>query len=315
MKIKQDQWKKTEPKTLDIQVKPNENKKPKIGNKIVISTKNTSNQTKLTMGTVIEINNDSFKIKTEEEIEENTELQYKITNNTPSIANPREKINNYIENNDLTNLVLEAGKLHGHICPMVVLGVKVGVDGLKQLEIDHQGMEDIIVLIETNSCFSDGIQLSTGCTFGNNALIYRDYGKTAATIIKRNEIAIRYNYKAYNYIEEEYPETHKLFEKVVKKREGTEKQQKQLQEKWRKIALEQLNKPIEELFKIEKTENTSHLNLPKKAPIFEDKYCNKCEEKIMAPKTTQKNGKTQCIPCSNTNYLQLDGSGLKEINK
>ena len=52
-------------------------------------------------------------------------------------------------------------------------------------------MEELIAIVETNNCFSDGVQVVTGCTFGNNGLIYKDLGKTAVTVAKRDGTAIR----------------------------------------------------------------------------------------------------------------------------
>ena len=46
-------------------------------------------------------------------------------------------------------------------------------------------MEEVVAIVECNNCFTDGIQVVTGCTFGNNALIYKDLGKTAVTVARR----------------------------------------------------------------------------------------------------------------------------------
>ncbi len=79
-----------------------------------------------------------------------------------------------------------AGELHGHFCPYVALGVRAGHTALKTLGIERNlGMEEVIAIVEANNCFSDGIQMTTGCSFANNALIYHDLGKTAVTVAKR----------------------------------------------------------------------------------------------------------------------------------
>lgn len=56
--------------------------------------------------------------------------------------------------------------------------------GLSQLGIDlyqSDGMEELIAVVEIDACFADGIQAVSGCTLGNNSLIYRDLGRTAVT--------------------------------------------------------------------------------------------------------------------------------------
>jgi formylmethanofuran dehydrogenase subunit E len=68
-------------------------------------------------------------------------------------------------------LLKKSGELHGHFCNYLSYGIIAGVYALKKLGVSHTGMEELIAITETNNCFSDGIQMVTGCTFGNNALI------------------------------------------------------------------------------------------------------------------------------------------------
>ena len=78
--------------------------------------------------------------------------------------------------------------------------------------------------METNNCFTDGIQYISGCTLGNNALIYRDYGKTAVTFTRRDgqglRISVRPDFKQFQ--KERFPEFAALFQKVVAERNGTD---------------------------------------------------------------------------------------------
>jgi len=62
-----------------------------------------------------------------------------------------------------------AAEHHGHLCSFVTLGLRAGVLAVRSLGEDAiDGMEQVTCIIECNNCFSDGIQISTGCTFGNN---------------------------------------------------------------------------------------------------------------------------------------------------
>ena len=74
-------------------------------------------------------------------------------------------------------------------------------------------MEELIVILDTNNCFSDGVQVVTGCTLGNNGLIYRDVGKTAVTVAKRDGTAIRIvlNPEYEESIKAEYSEANALW--------------------------------------------------------------------------------------------------------
>ncbi|MBS3787178.1 tRNA (N6-threonylcarbamoyladenosine(37)-N6)-methyltransferase TrmO [Candidatus Bipolaricaulota bacterium] len=225
--------------------------------------------------------------------------------------NPREKVRKLTSRGDTEGLLLEAGQLHGHFCPFLSLGVVAAQFAVSELGESAPDMEEAIAIVETNSCFSDGIQYVTGCTFGNNALIYRDYGKTAFTLACRGGDGIRLYFSEENFLEEEYPEARQLFEKVVEERNGTEEEEKRLKRNWREIGFDLVTKPAKDLFDIERIDTP---NLPDYAPIYEDEYCDSCGEKFMAPKGVEKNGQCLCRNCASEGYLQLDGSGLKEIN-
>jgi formylmethanofuran dehydrogenase subunit E len=172
-------------------------------------------------------------------------------------------------------------------------------------------MEELLAVVETNSCFSDGIQYTAGTTFGNNALIYRDFGKTAVTFVKRNEQDknLRYYLKDPGFIDREYPEAAKLFKKVIAERNGSREDEKEMKKCWQEVAFEVIEADIDKLFKIEEG---VEIELPDYAPIFADEQCKNCGEKLMAPKAVQKDGEVFCRDCAEVGYYQLDGSGILE---
>ena len=63
-----------------------------------------------------------------------------------------------------------------------------GLSLLKKETADSDGiMENLLAIIEVNACFADGVQAVSGCTLGNNSLIYRDLAKHAVTFVSTNE--------------------------------------------------------------------------------------------------------------------------------
>ena len=100
-------------------------------------------------------------------------------------ANARQPIEAMIRSDDLEGLLRQSEAIHGHLCPMVSLGEKAGHYAMKFLDTGSTGMEEVVAVVECINCFTDGIQVVTGCTFGNNALIFRDLGKTAVTVARR----------------------------------------------------------------------------------------------------------------------------------
>lgn len=200
------------------------------------------------------------------------------------------------------------GKLHGHFCPFVALGVKAGVHAMRKIDAENKGMEEVLAIVETNNCFSDGIQYSTGCSFGNNSLIFRDIGKTAVTLVRRGEKGTRLSVKpdASEYWEEKFPEYSELFEKVVEKREGGEEDSKRMMELSEKISFEVIEGEPEEFFK----EETVSVDLPEYAPIHESFQCEKCGESVMGSRAVEKDGKNLCISCAGEKFYELNGSGI-----
>jgi formylmethanofuran dehydrogenase subunit E len=223
--------------------------------------------------------------------------------------NPRQEIEEAIYSGDLHKLLRISGMLHGHYCSFSALGVKAGARAIRELGIRKStGMEEVVAIVETNSCFSDGVQIVTGCTFGNNALIYRDYGKTAFTLAKRNGEGLRISVKP-DCVQEQAPEAAALFRKVIVERQGTEADQARVRELWVDISFKMLDVPDEDVFFI----NRVDIDIPSYARIFASVKCSVCGENIMEPRARMKDGKPVCLPCSDYEYYQLAGDGISVI--
>jgi len=228
---------------------------------------------------------------------------------TMSKENPRQEIEEAIAVGDLHKLLLLNGMLHGHFCPGSAMGVKAGARAVRDMEVTSTGMEEVVAIVETNSCFSDGIQMVTGCSFGNNALIYRDYGKTAVTLARRTGEALRVAAKAGSSPLERYPEAAELFKKVIQERRGTDEDNKKLRHLWIEISFNMLDIPDEELFSISRI----NIEVPTYARIFASVKCSVCGENIAEPRARIKEGKPICLPCSDHEYYQLAGDGISTI--
>ncbi len=74
---------------------------------------------------------------------------------------------------------------HGHLCPGVVIGYLAARVGMRALSVARAYDEEMIAIVENDTCAVDAIQLLTGCTFGKGNLIFRDYGKMVFTFATR----------------------------------------------------------------------------------------------------------------------------------
>jgi len=169
------------------------------------------------------------------------------------LAEIRAEIERMIESDDFEGLLTRTGEIHGHHCVGSAMGVIAAHWAMKELGVkESTGMEHVLAIVETNNCFSDGVQVVTGCTFGNNALIYRDYGKTAFTLLKRNGDGIRMVAKreAGGILKNRDQEAEELYRKVVTERSATREEEERMIELNRKHCYDILSIPAEKIFDI-----------------------------------------------------------------
>jgi formylmethanofuran dehydrogenase subunit E len=225
-------------------------------------------------------------------------------------ASARQALENMIRGDDLEGLLRQAEALHGHRCPMLALGVKAAQFAMKRLELKNTGMEEVVAIVECNNCFTDGIQVVTGCSFGNNALIYRDLGKTAVTVARRRDgaavrLIVRSDFRERLFAR--YPAAGPLFKKVVVERQGTPEDQHRFQHLWEAVSRRELTEvPLsEQLLVQEKT-----IKLPAYARIFATEICSRCGEGVMEPRIRIQGGQKVCLACAGEEYYQLTGQGI-----
>jgi formylmethanofuran dehydrogenase subunit E len=88
--------------------------------------------------------------------------------------------------NKFEELLEESTKIHGHVCPGQVIGVRMAMIGLREIGIrDPRGTQrkEFYVLVEIDRCATDAIQTVTGCSLGKRSLKWLDYGIMAATFV------------------------------------------------------------------------------------------------------------------------------------
>jgi formylmethanofuran dehydrogenase subunit E len=81
--------------------------------------------------------------------------------------------------NQLTEKIEYARKLHGHVGPYLVIGLKMGAAAKAALNVPdieqmHLKAEVNVPLQPPTSCLLDGIQVSTTCTVGNQRLQFKN---------------------------------------------------------------------------------------------------------------------------------------------
>lgn len=184
----------------------------------------------------------------------------------------------------------DAIEFHGHLCPGLVIGYRVGTYAAEQFK-DRSEDEELVVVVENKSCGVDAIQVINGCTFGKGNLVFKDLGKHVYTFFKRgdrNALRISVNPRKRSN-DEKYNE---LFPKV---RNGTATAEEL--EEFRKRHAEKsyaiLDIPDEELFTVTNVETEP----PEKAMIYRSIACAECGEEAMETRLRVKEGKMVCLSC------------------
>jgi formylmethanofuran dehydrogenase subunit E len=76
---------------------------------------------------------------------------------------------------------------HGHLCPGQVVGVRLGILGLRLLGFDAPPtlpqLKQLIVFVEMDRCTGDAVAHVTSVRLGRRSLKFMDYGIMAATFV------------------------------------------------------------------------------------------------------------------------------------
>lgn len=229
--------------------------------------------------------------------------------------NPRSEFSRALEQKDLATCLLKTAEIHGHFCPGSALGAMAAVWGLSQLGLDSSfsdGMEELMAIVEINACFADGVQAVSGCTLGNNALVYRDLGKHAVTFALRGResgVRVRVRPDFQNQISRATPDFYPMLEKVIIKRSGGPAAAKAFKTIARQAAFSLIEMPFEQLL----VSQSIVPRLPDYAPITGSLVCPSCGEQVMASKAvSQGEAKGLCLACAQLQPRQVDGRGIVE---
>lgn len=84
----------------------------------------------------------------------------------------------------LQTLLEKSAAQHSHLCPRQVIGVRMGIFAAQCLNLDlPQTQKRLLVIVESDGCFADGVSAATGATLGHRTMRLEDYGKIAAVFV------------------------------------------------------------------------------------------------------------------------------------
>ncbi|MGZ4864737.1 MAG: FmdE family protein [Halobacteriota archaeon] len=185
-------------------------------------------------------------------------------------------------------------EFHGHICPGTIIGYRAAQIAVREFSSKRSVDEELIAIVENDSCSVDAIQVVTGCTMGKGNLIFKDYGKHVYTFVDRETgEALRISLRNSVNLELMDPTWSRLRRKVASG-SATSNDQLDFRKRADMIAEKLMNMPEADLFSVK---HTKIADVPKRARIFRSVTCQKCGELVSEHRVRLKNGETMCIPC------------------
>ena len=172
-----------------------------------------------------------------------------------------------------TDLALdEAVRFHGHLCPGLAIGFRAARLAMERLGAKRSEDEELIAIVENDSCSADAVQCLTGCTFGKGNFFFKDHGKQVLTL------AVRPSGRAVRVA---------LLRRDLREGEPST-EDRAARTRW------VLDAPSERFFHVRET----RISMPAEAAIQGSAACDRCGEEAMASRIRRVGPRTLCIPCA-----------------
>jgi len=191
--------------------------------------------------------------------------------------------------------LLEKGLwFHGHKCPAMPMGLRASLAAMQALDVERAGAEELVALVELDeahcaTCFADGVQVATGCTFGKGNIKKLHYGKWALTLIdKKRGKAVRVALLA------EAMKANKRTEFVARRKAGVPPTM--IPETISQPLVDHvMNVPDGQLFQIGEVFD---YQVEEPVHTFESVVCEACGEMVVERNARVQGGRVLCIPCA-----------------
>lgn len=184
--------------------------------------------------------------------------------------------------------------LHGHKCPAMPMGLRVGAAAMNALGVERAKDGQLVALVELGdnhcaTCFADGVQTVTGCTFGKGNIQKLHYGKWGVTLIDRKSgRAVRVTPRAEAML------ANKQSEFFTRYREKGIPASQVPAEVVEPLVARVMNAPEDHLLVVGPV---SPREWPEPAHSFSGFVCERCGEMTVEPYGRLLDGRKVCIPC------------------
>lgn len=192
----------------------------------------------------------------------------------------------------------ESARFHGHVCPGLAIGYRVATKAMELLEAARPHDEELVAVVENDTCAVDAVQVVTGCTFGKGNLVFRDYGKGVFSFFSREkQRAFRITYRGFPSLPgAEGARLEQLKAKLHFENEASEAERQEYGKLRGKLIQAILSGRAEDLLLWRPLNEEP----PSAARIRPSITCDRCGEQVMETRVRKVNAKNLCIPCAQT---------------
>lgn len=154
---------------------------------------------------------------------------------------------------------------HGHVCGGLMIGFRAALYAAELLDLKYSEDEEVVCIVENDSCSVDAVQAVLGCTVGKGNLLFHMRGKQAFSFYNR------ITGKSVRLVQKDRPADIPKSESLNYYRNCSD----------------------EEMFEVKPTT----IELPEEAKIFDSYVCECCGEKTGAHWIRILDGKKVCLDC------------------
>ena len=186
-----------------------------------------------------------------------------------------------------------AFEFHGHHCPFMPLGYRMGKLAMKELGVEHEKDHGFYVIPELGighpqTCLMDGMQIATGATYGKSLMEKTFWGKLAAVFYHPQKGAVRLA------LTSDFLDEFGKLEFFAYRKKKVEPSQ--IPANVTKEAIDWMYaQPDEKVFKYERLSDYK-FNIPRGS--FNKIKCVKCGEYVFERYVRLVDNEPHCIPCS-----------------
>lgn len=188
-----------------------------------------------------------------------------------------------------------AWEFHGHQCPFMPIGYRMGTCALRELGIDRVKDHGAYALVEIGvghpqTCMADGVMVATGCTYGKLTMERLGYGKMALILYVPDRDAVRVSLRP------EFQDELGKQEFFAYRKRGVEPSQ--IPEGVTQPAIRKvLDAPESSMVKVDRIPG---FRFARPKGSFARGRCTRCGEYVFERYLRTQQGQALCIPCSET---------------